>query len=132
MVVRIGWILELASHEGLPIRRRQFLGFSNSSFHALRIRGAGDLGAEGPHDHDFFLRKALRHEQHDAIAAIHSHQGETDTSVSRRRFHDDRTRTQAPFLFGPLNDADGRAILHAAARIQILEFGKNIRRGGLG
>ena len=103
----------------------------DGSFHALSVRSAGDLGAEGPHDHDFFLRETLWYEQHDPIAAIHSNQGETDARVPSRGFHDDRARTEAAFLFRSLDDAYSRAVLHASARIQVLEFGKHFRRTGL-
>ena len=129
VVIGIGGIFELAGQEGIGITGSQVLGATDGAFHALGVRSASHLGAEGPHDHDFFFRKTFRDEERDLVPAIDTDQGKTDASVAGGRFDDGAAGTQLTVLLRPPNDADGSPILYAAAGVQVFQLGEDI--GGI-
>ncbi len=100
----------------LGILGGQFLGAIDCSWHALGVRGAGDLGAQGPHDHDFFLRKMLGDKQRDLVAAIHPNQRQPDPGVPGGGFDDGASRPERPCSSARANNSDGGAVFHASAR----------------
>ena len=96
---------------------RQVFCAMDCALHAFGIGGAGHLGAEGPHDDDFFLGKLLRHEQAHFVSAIHADQGEADAGVSGGGFDDGASGPQLAFLLGAGDQANGGAVFHAASGI---------------
>src|SRR5208337_2410000 len=98
----------------------------DSALHALGLRSASHLAAEGPHDDDLLLRKLFRNKQPDFVAAAHSNQGEPDPRISGGGFDDSTTRLQFAFALGALNQSDRGAVFHAAPRVQVFEFGENV------
>ncbi len=87
-----------------------------------------NLGSQGPHDDHFFLREVFRNEQLYLVAAIHSDQRQADAGIPGRGFDDRPAGRELAVLLGPADDSDGGAIFHAAAGIQIFEFGEDLGR----
>jgi hypothetical protein len=98
--------------------------------HALSVGRAGHFSAESPHDRDFFLGEALRHEQSHLVAAIHADQREPDAGVSCGCLDNRATGRELSFLLRAPDDPNRRAVFHTAAGIQVLELGENVRRSG--
>ena len=125
---RVGRIFELGGHEGFGIASGEFFGAGYCSLDALGVRSTCDLGAEGPHEHDFFLRKTVGNEQRHFISAIHPNQREPDAGVSRSCFDDSATGFEQALLFGTPNDADRGAVFHTSTGIQVLQLGVDLSR----
>ena len=130
VIFRISWILKLRCHESVGVLGGEFVGLLDRSLHALRIWGADDLGAEGPHDYGFFLREALRNEECHLVAAVHADQGEADPGIAGGRFNNGSSWPETPFFLGSLNDPDGGAVFYAPARIQVFQLGIDLSRAG--
>jgi hypothetical protein len=96
--------------------------------HALGLRGASHLGAEGSHDDDFLFGKFLRDEQANLVAATHADQGEADAGVSGGGLDDGASALQLAFALGAFDQANGGTVFHAAARVQVFQFGEDVGR----
>src|ERR1700752_4273372 len=69
VVFGIGRILELIRHEAFAASGK-FFGALDGSSHALRVGRTRHFSTEGPHDNDFFFRKALWYKQRDLITPV--------------------------------------------------------------
>ena len=67
-------------------------------------------------------------EQPHFVAAAHADQSEADAGVSGGGFDDRPPRLELAFALGARDQANGGAVFHAAARVQVFEFGKNVGR----
>src|SRR5208283_895865 len=128
VVVGIGGIVELRSQEGRRVGCQQVLGALNGALHTLGLRSAGNLGAEGAHDDDLFLRKLFRHKQPHLIASAHTDQSQADAGVSGSGLDHGTAAPKLAFALGARDQANSSAVFHAAARVQVFEFGKNVSR----
>ena len=61
---------------------------------------------------------------------VHADQRESDPGVSGSRLHNRSTGTKFSFLLRTLDDPNRRPVFHTAARVQVLQFGKHVRRPG--
>ena len=64
------------------------------------------------------------------VSAIHADQRQPDPRIPRRRSTIVPPGRELPFLLRPPDDPNRSPVFHAAARIQILQLGKNVRRSG--
>ena len=126
VIVGIGKVLELSGHKRGGIAGHQFLRPADGSLHALGVGSADHLGAQGPHDDHFFLRKILRHKQPHFVAAIHANQRQANAGVPRGCLDNGATGDQLPLPLGAPDDPDSGPVFHAAARIQVLQFRKHV------
>ncbi len=132
MVVGIGRIVELRGEERPGVGSQQVPGALDGALHALGFRGAHHLGAEGSHDDDLFLGKFFRDEQPNLVAATHADQSQADAGVPSSGFDDSTTRLELAGTLGVLDQANGGAVFHAAAWVQVFELGENIGRSRRG
>ena len=130
MVVGVSGILELSGHEGGAIGGDQLVGAADGALHALGVRGAEHLGAEGPHDRDLFFGEALWDKELHLVTTIHADQRQSDACVPRGSLDNRSPRREFPILFGAADDPDGGTVLHTPARVQVFELGEHV--GGSG
>ena len=128
MIVGIRLILKLPRHKRILIARHQLLGASDRTLHSFFIRRPIHFRSQRPHDDHFFLREILRHKQFHFISAIHPNQRQPNSGIPRRRLHYRPARRKLPFLLRPPDNSDGRAILHAPARVQVFKFREDVSR----
>src|SRR5208283_1952916 len=76
VVIGVGGVIKLGGHEGCGIGCEQVPGALDRALHALGLRSACDLGAEGAHDDDLFLGKFLGDKQAYSVAAAHANESE--------------------------------------------------------
>src|SRR5581483_7082802 len=127
VVVGVGGIFELRGHKSVRVTRSQLARAIDGSLHALVIRGSRDLGAEGSHDHNLFLRKSLWYEKRDFVTAIDPDQRQTDAGVAGSCFDNCAAGAKLALFLGPIDDPDCRAIFHTSTGIQIFELGIDFR-----
>ena len=105
----------------------KLIGPADRALHALGVRSASHLGAQGTHDDYFFFGKTLGDEQHNFVTALHTDQGQADAGVAGGGFDDRASGLELPFRFSAQNDSAGGAIFHAAAGVQVFQLGKDVR-----
>ena len=128
--VGVGWIFKL---HGSPTAG----GFALEGEHAADGPGhhffrrrLDDLRAEATHERAFFFRVAIRHEQAHTIAALHSDESQTDAGISCCGFADGAPGAEDAAAFGIEHNAEGGAVLDAAAGIHHVELGPNLGAAG--
>ena len=132
MVVGVGGVVELRGQEGRGVACQQVLRAPDGALHALGFRSASHLGAEGSHDDGLFLRKFFRDKKPHLVPASHADQRQADAGVSGGSFDHGAPRFQLAFALGALDQANGGAIFHAAAGVQVFELGENVGRSRRG
>jgi len=90
-------------------------------------RGAHDhLGAVGTQQLHLLGGDLVRHREDAVVPAQGSHHGQAHARVPRRGFHDGATGQELSISLGGGDHGNGRAVLHAPARVQVLEFGQQM------
>ena len=97
-----------------------------------RGRRDDDLGAVRAEHRDLLLAHLVGHDEDAAVAAQRRRHRETDAGVARGRLDDRAAGPKATVLLGGLDHREADAVLHRAARIQVLELREQLgpaRRG---
>ena len=91
------------------------------------MRDEDDLASQAADQDHLLAGVPLDHDDDDAVAARDAHEGEADAGVTGRRLQDRPPGLQRAALLGRTDEAEGGPVLHAHARIQVLELREDIR-----
>ena len=91
-----------------------------------RRRADDHLGAEGPQQLDLLGGDLVGHGEHAAVAPAGGHHRQAHARVAGRRLDDRAAGLQPAVRLRRLDHGDGRAVLHAAARVEVLELGQEM------
>ena len=90
-------------------------------------RADDDLGAVAAQQRALLLGDLVRHHEDAAVALDGRGDREAHAGVPARRLDDRPARAQLPLALGRLDHADPDAVLHAPARVHVLELGEQRR-----
>ncbi len=93
-----------------------------------RGRADDDIGAEGPQQLHLLGGDLVGHGEYAPVPPTGRHQRQADTGVARGRLHDRPTGLEQAGRLGRLDHRQRRAILDAAARVEVLELGQHVAR----
>ena len=120
---RVGRVLELLGHEEVALTLGDLLGLGDGPTHAVGTRGEDQLGAVAPQQHPSLLAHGLRHGEDAPVATGGAHHGQGDAGVATGRLDHGRARSEQPGFLGGIDHGHGDPVLHAARRVEELEFG---------
>ena len=83
------------------------------------------LGAHGAQNVLLFLALLVAHHEDGAVAFGHGGQGQAHARVAAGALDDGAAGLQLARLLGVVNHADGHAVLHRVAGVEILDFGQD-------
>jgi hypothetical protein len=120
--LRVGGIVELLRHEVVRMFFDQLFRFAHRGMHALAVGRQHQLGAVGHQQAAPLDAHRIRHGEHKAIALHGGDQRQPDAGVAAGRLDDRGAGLQPSVALGGFDHAQTDAILHAAARVHVLEL----------
>ncbi len=126
MALGVGGVLELLEDDRARLVL-EFLGLGDRALHAVRARGEDDFRTVGRGEFAPLNGHGVRHREDEVVALDGAHEREADARVAARGLHDRRARLEGARLFGGLDHRERDAVLHAAARVEVLDLGEHAR-----
>src|SRR5262249_25807652 len=128
--IRIGLVLKLecAPRSGSLFERCP--GHCDRTLHAVLLWGANDLCTKAAHQDALLLRVAFGHKERDLVAAIDTDESKSHAGVACGGLEYLRSGCDETLLLRTQDHAQRGAVLDAAARVQELQLGEDLRHIG--
>ncbi len=124
-------VVVLVGLEGARRRRGDAVGDGVVRVGVVRVdrgRAHDHLGAEGPQQLHLLAGDLVRHGEDASVAPAGGDHRQADAGVARGRLDDRPARLEQAGPLGRLDHGQRRAVLDAAARVEIFELGQQVAR----
>ena len=125
---RVGLVAVLVEHHPVGVVRRKLLRHPDRLVGPARRGRGDDLGAVHLEQLPALGRRVLRHHADQPVAPQLRHHRQRDPGVPRGRLQQREPRLQQPVLLRLRDHIEGRAVLHRAGGVAVLELGPQPRR----